>query len=55
MSVFHKNNEHCRLSGVPLRKFHTEQMFVLVRTQLLNHAYTQPVKRSSVKRAMRYA
>jgi len=32
----------------PLRKFYTEQMFVLLRTermQLLNHACTQPVKR----------
>jgi len=33
----------------PLRKFYTEQMFVLLRTkrmQLRNHADTQPVKRS---------
>ena len=33
----------------PLRKFHTEQMFVLLRTkrmQLRNHACTQTVKRS---------
>jgi len=29
----------------PLRKFCTEQMFVLVRMQLRNHADTQLVKR----------
>ena len=32
-------------SSVPLRKFYTAQMFVLVRMQLRNHVYTQPVKR----------
>jgi len=38
----------------PLRKFYSEQMFVLMRVQLLNHADTQPVERLKCKRAMRY-
>jgi len=32
-------------SAFPLRKLYTEQIFVLVRVQLRNHACTQPVKR----------
>jgi len=36
----------CGLPGVlPLRKFYTEQMFVLVRIQLRIHVDTQPMKR----------
>jgi len=32
-------------SSVIVRRFYIEQVFVLVRIQFHNHAYTQPVKR----------
>jgi len=38
-------------SGVPVRKFYIEQMFVLVHMQFHNHVDTQPVKHFD--RAMR--
>jgi len=46
-----------RVPVFPLRKFYTEQMFVLLRTrrkQLPNHADTEGVKRSQLERTMRY-
>jgi len=39
-------------SSVIVRRFYIEQVFVLVRIQFHNHAYTQPVKR--FWKAMRY-
>ena len=38
----------------PLRKFYTEQLFVLVSMQLRNHVDTRPVQRFKRKRALRY-
>ena len=38
----------------PLRKFYTEQIFVLLRMQLRKHSDAQPVKRFKRWNAMRY-